>query len=63
MKTTANEDVEFLGIEIIGVNNDKLLIICVYNPHKTNGLNPFFEQLRMKVLKYENINVCGMSAE
>ena len=54
MKSTANEDVEFLGIEIIGVNND----MCIQSL-KTNYFNPFFEQLGMKALKYEIIIIFG----
>ena len=59
MKSTLDSSVEYLGIEIQGEYNAKCLIVCVYNPHYTNNLNGFFEELGYKSLNYENVIVCG----
>ena len=40
MNSDINDNVEFLGLEVKGKNSNKCLILCVYNPHKTNNLQP-----------------------
>lgn len=59
LKSSINNPIEFLGVEVQGSNNNKCLIIAVYNPSRNNNLEIFFEQLRNICLVYENIVVCG----
>ena len=40
------------------MNNQKCLLIGVYNPHRLNNLDSFFEQLKSLSLLHENIIMC-----
>ena len=54
-----DDNVEFMGVEIKAKTPQKCLLVCVYNPHKTNNIQPFFEKLSDIVIKYDKIVVCG----
>ena len=59
MNSDINDNVEFLGVEVKGKNSNKCLILCVYNPHKTNNLQPFFNKIHDVAIRYDKIIVCG----
>ena len=58
-KSTAEEAVEYMGVELSGNDNSKCMLICVYNPSRSNNLENLFAKLADIALQYEKIVVCG----
>ena len=59
LKSTFDEAVEYIGVEISGHDDTKCLLICVYNPNRSNDLSSFFSKLAQISLQYEKTIVCG----
>ena len=53
-----NSKVEYLNVEL-GDSSCKVLVSCVYNPHRNNSLNDFFNEFVPFVTEYEHIVLCG----
>ena len=59
LKSSIDEPVEYIGVELSAHDKSKCLCICVYNPSRTNNLCSLFEKLVEIFLHYEKIIVCG----
>jgi len=54
-----NSEIEYLFIEIVGLNDKKLLLGCVYRPKSNVALKPLLDQIELLHLRYENIVLVG----
>lgn len=51
--------IEYLAAEIEGQNNIKCLVVCAYNPHRSNDLAVLFDKINDFAIFYEHIILCG----
>lgn len=58
VKCSLGGAVEFLCLELQCVRS-KILLSCVYNPHRNNVLDSFFSEIAPCLVDYDNIIVCG----
>uniref|UniRef100_W8B6W6 Putative RNA-directed DNA polymerase from transposon X-element n=3 Tax=Ceratitis capitata TaxID=7213 RepID=W8B6W6_CERCA len=58
LSKSADSDIEYLIVEV-SHKKFQTVVSCVYNPHRTNVVKPFFDVISLYVVKYNSVIVCG----